>query len=33
LANTLFLVGVSVTTLVVGYWLFKRYEGRLAEEL
>jgi len=33
LVNTLFLVGVSSATLVIGYWLFKRYEGRLAEEL
>jgi ABC-type polysaccharide/polyol phosphate export permease len=33
LSNTLVIVGVSGATLVVGYRLFKRYEGRLAEEL
>jgi ABC-2 type transport system permease protein len=33
LNNTLVLVGVSAVTLAVGYRLFKRYEGRLAEEL
>jgi ABC-type polysaccharide/polyol phosphate export permease len=33
LHNTLVLIGVSGVTLAVGYRLFKRYEGRLAEEL
>lgn len=33
LSNTGFLVGVSVATLAIGYWVFKRYDGRLAEEL
>ncbi|MDT4943840.1 MAG: hypothetical protein QOH14_573, partial [Pseudonocardiales bacterium] len=33
LVNTLYVVGVSFGMLVIGYWLFKRYEGRLAEEL
>lgn len=33
LSNTAFLVGVSVATLAIGYWVFKRYDGRLAEEL
>lgn len=33
LANTGFLVGVSTVTLVLGYWIFTRYEPRLAEEL
>lgn len=33
LNNTLVVLSVSVVTLAVGYWLFKRYEGRLAEEL
>jgi ABC-2 type transport system permease protein len=28
-----YLVAWSVVSLVVGYWVFKRYEGRLAEEL
>jgi ABC-type polysaccharide/polyol phosphate export permease len=33
LANTVFLVVVSLVTLAIGYAVFKRYEGRLAEEL
>jgi homopolymeric O-antigen transport system permease protein len=33
LTNMGFLVGVSAVTLGIGYWVFKRYEGRLAEEL
>lgn len=33
LSNTIFLVIVSAATLALGYWVFKRYEGRLAEEL
>jgi ABC-type polysaccharide/polyol phosphate export permease len=33
LVNSLYVTGVSFTVLVIGYWLFKRYEGRLAEEL
>jgi len=33
LANTLYVVLVSVVALVIGYLIFKRYEGRLAEEL
>ena len=28
-----YLAAWSVVSLVVGYWVFKRYEGRLAEEL
>lgn len=32
-SNTLFLVVVSAVVLVLGYATFKRYEGRLAEEL
>jgi ABC-type polysaccharide/polyol phosphate export permease len=33
LANTLYVVLVSLVALVIGYLVFKRYEGRLAEEL
>ena len=33
LNNTLVLVGVSLATLALGYVVFKRYEGRLGEEL
>ena len=33
LGNTLYLVGVSLGVLALGYVVFKRYEGRLAEEL
>jgi ABC-type polysaccharide/polyol phosphate export permease len=33
LANTLYVVLVSVVVLALGYLVFKRYEGRLAEEL
>jgi len=33
LANTLYVVLVSVVSLLIGYLIFKRYEGRLAEEL
>jgi ABC-type polysaccharide/polyol phosphate export permease len=33
LSNMLVIVGYSFGALVVGYWLFKRYQGRLAEEL
>lgn len=32
-ANSLILVAVSLGTLFLGYRIFKRYEGRLAEEL
>ncbi|MEN3358648.1 MAG: lipopolysaccharide transport system permease protein [Mycobacteriales bacterium] len=31
--DSLFLLVASALTLVVGYWVFQRYEGRLAEEL
>jgi ABC-type polysaccharide/polyol phosphate export permease len=31
--NVLSLLVISVASLVIGYWVFKRYEGRLAEEL
>ena len=33
LSNVLYLIGLSLVTLVIGYVVFKRYEGRLAEEL
>jgi ABC-type polysaccharide/polyol phosphate export permease len=33
LANSVFVVVVSLAVLVAGYAVFKRYEGRLAEEL
>lgn len=33
LSNTLFLIGVSLGMLVIGYVTFKRFEGKLAEEL
>ena len=33
LSNTLFLVVVSAVTLALGMFVFRRYEGRLAEEL
>ena len=33
LSNTLYVVLVSAVVLVLGYAVFKRYEGRLAEEL
>jgi ABC-type polysaccharide/polyol phosphate export permease len=33
LSNTLYLVLVSAAALALGYVVFKRYEGRLAEEL
>ena len=33
LSNTLFLVLVSAAAVIVGFVVFKRYEGRLAEEL
>jgi ABC-type polysaccharide/polyol phosphate export permease len=33
LSNMLYLVGVSLAVLAVGYLVFKRYEGRLGEEL
>jgi ABC-type polysaccharide/polyol phosphate export permease len=31
--NVLTLVVIAAATLALGYWVFKRYEGRLAEEL
>jgi hypothetical protein len=31
--DLVYLVGVSVTVLIVGYAIFGRLEGRLAEEL
>jgi ABC-2 type transport system permease protein len=33
LSNVVYLIGLSLATLLVGYVVFKRYEGRLAEEL
>jgi len=33
LADTTFVVVVSLVAVLVGYAVFKRYEGRLAEEL
>jgi ABC-type polysaccharide/polyol phosphate export permease len=33
LENTLFVLIVSLVTVILGYAVFKRYEGRLAEEL
>jgi ABC-2 type transport system permease protein len=33
LSNVLYLIGLSLATLAIGYVVFKRYEGRLAEEL
>lgn len=33
LANTAFVVAVSAVVLALGYFVFTRYEGRLAEEL
>lgn len=33
LTNSLFVVGVSAVVLALGYFVFSRYEGRLAEEL
>lgn len=33
LADTLFVVAASIASLVIGYAVFRRHEGRLAEEL
>ncbi|MFP7695871.1 ABC transporter permease [Trueperella sp. LYQ143] len=31
--NVAYIIGVSLVTLIVGYWVFKRHEDRLAEAL
>jgi ABC-2 type transport system permease protein len=33
LSDSVFVVGVSLVTLAIGYWVFKRCEGRIGEEL
>ena len=33
LSDSLYALGAAVVTLAAGWWVFRRYEGRLAEEL
>ena len=33
LTDSMYCVGAGLVSVLVGYWLFTRFEGRMAEEL
>ncbi|HET9187274.1 MAG TPA: hypothetical protein VFN80_04930, partial [Acidothermaceae bacterium] len=33
LADSMYCVGAGLVSVLIGYWLFTRFEGRMAEEL